>query len=43
MDDKILMHGVDFNKMDNMRGSSQVECYLSQHRERNDNDVVNGT
>ena len=27
--------------MDNMGGSSQVECYLSQHRKENDNCVEN--
>ena len=42
MDDEILIHGKDLVEMDNMGGSSQVECYLRQHREENDNDVVNG-
>ena len=40
-DDAILITGIDIDEMDNMGGSSQVECYLSKHREENDNDVVN--
>ena len=43
MNDEILLHGTDFNHIDNMGGLSQVECYLNQHREENDNDVVNAT
>ena len=39
---KTLVNGIDFDEMENMGGSSQVECYLNQHREENDNDVVNG-
>ena len=27
---------INIDQMDNMGGSSQVECYLSQHREEND-------
>ena len=43
MDDAIIIDGIDFDEMDTMGGSSQVECYLSQYRKENDNDVVNGT
>ena len=41
MDNEILINGIDFDEMNNMSGSSQVECWLSQHREEKDNDVVN--
>ena len=40
IDGETSMNGIDIDEMDNMGGSSQVECYLSQHREENDNDVV---
>ena len=43
MDGETLTHGTDFDETDNMGGSSQVEFYLSQHRQEDDNDVVNGT
>ena len=43
MDDATLINGIDFDEMDNIRGSSHVECYLSQHRGGNDNDVINAT
>ena len=38
-DDESYMHGIIVDGMDNMGGLSQVECYLSQHREENDNHV----
>ena len=41
IDDKISINGIVVDEMDNMGGSSQVECYLSQHREENDKHVVN--
>ena len=40
-DNKILINGIEFDEMDNMGGSSQVEYYISQHREEDDNDVAN--
>ena len=43
MDNETLIHGTYFGEMDNMGGSWQVECYVIQHKEENDNDVVNGT
>ena len=33
IDDEKLSNGFDFDEMEIMVGSSQVECYLSQHRE----------
>ena len=41
INNETLINGIDFDEMDNMGGSSQVKCYLSQHREGTDNDVVN--
>ena len=40
IDDETSFKCVDNDKMDNMGGSSQVECFLSQQREDNDNHVV---
>ena len=41
IDDETSIKGIDIDVKDNMGGSSQVECYLSQQREENDNHVVN--
>ena len=32
-DDNSLSKGIDFDEMDNIGGSSQVQCYLSQQNE----------
>ena len=40
-DDDYSMNDIVVDEMDNMGGSSQVECYLSQHREENDNTIKN--
>ena len=38
-EDKNPTNAANIDQMDNMGGSSQVECYLSQHREDNDNNI----
>ena len=40
IDDETSFKGIDIDEMDNMGGSLQVECFLSQQREYNDNHVV---
>ena len=40
-DDDYSMNDIVVDEMDNMGGSSQVECFLSQHREENDNTINN--
>ena len=39
LDDTNPTNEANIDKMDNMGGSSQVECHLSQHREDNDNNM----
>ena len=38
-DDKSSFKGIDLDEIDNIGGSSQVQCYLSQKNEENDNYV----
>ena len=39
LDDTNPTNAANIDQMDNMGGSSQVECHLSQHREDNDNNM----
>ena len=39
-DDTSSFKGINLDEMDNIGDSSQVQCYLSQHNEENDNYVM---